>query len=329
MATSYEVLGLRPGAGSDQIKSAFRSLAKQFHPDLHDGDKLAEQRFKEINEAYAILSDPNARAQYDKRLSPQRMLKRLQSVTIMAVSFALTVTLASTAVLWLRHGALAPFAVESQRTRKVAHQPDRALADREDKAIPDDDAIHNEQRPIQVTTAQQVEMPAQIAMHAEQVTAPLSRHFAKDGANWAIHRSARFGFSLRYPADIFVADPARSDEHVKWFRSSNERAVLRIFGTPNIAGRTTLAQYRTTLIQERYAKARFDYTPQRDTWFVLSGVAGDDIFYERVTFACDGRSLHGWMLAFPSSERPLYEPIIEAMHRSYQHSNGPRARCGR
>jgi hypothetical protein len=155
----------------------------------------------------------------------------------------------------------------------------------------------------------------------------MRRPFRTDGASWARYRNARFGFALRYPADIFVLEPVSSDELVRHFRSRDGRATLRIVATPNVAGRT-LAQYRTALIQERYGKAKFDYAPQRDTWFVLSGVAGDDIFYERVTFACDRRSLHGWMLVFPSSERLLYEPIIEEMHRTYRHSNGPGARCG-
>ena len=60
-----------------------------------------------------------------------------------------------------------------------------------------------------------------------------------------------------------------------------------------------LAQYQTELVQERYANATFDYAPRRDTWFVLSGVAGDNIFYERVTFACDRPSFHSWILRFP------------------------------
>jgi hypothetical protein len=103
--------------------------------------------------------------------------------------------------------------------------------------------------------------------------------------------------------------------------------VFRIFAARNLSGRT-LSQYRAALIQEHYAKATLDYAPQRNTWFVLSGFSGDDIFYERVTFACDKRSLHGWMLAFPASERSLYDRITEEMHRNYRHSNGPRAGCG-
>lgn len=68
MATTrdyYEVLGVARTATAADIKKAFRGLAMQFHPDRNPGDKTAESRFKEINEAYEVLSDPDKRSQYD------------------------------------------------------------------------------------------------------------------------------------------------------------------------------------------------------------------------------------------------------------------------
>jgi len=62
----YEVLGLSKGASADEIKKAYRKLAKENHPDLHPGDKACEERFKEINEAYEVLSDDDKRAKYDQ-----------------------------------------------------------------------------------------------------------------------------------------------------------------------------------------------------------------------------------------------------------------------
>ncbi|HHU05355.1 MAG TPA: molecular chaperone DnaJ [Clostridiales bacterium] len=62
----YEVLGLKKGASEDEIKKAYRRLAKECHPDLHPNDKAAEARFKEINEAYEVLSDSEKRARYDQ-----------------------------------------------------------------------------------------------------------------------------------------------------------------------------------------------------------------------------------------------------------------------
>ena len=62
----YEVLGLQKGADDAAIKKAYRSLATKYHPDLNPGDKTAEEKFKEVNEAYAVLSDPDQKAKYDQ-----------------------------------------------------------------------------------------------------------------------------------------------------------------------------------------------------------------------------------------------------------------------
>ena len=62
----YEILGVKRDAGEQEIKRAFRRLAKKHHPDRNKGDKAAEARFKEINEAHSVLIDPKKRAQYDR-----------------------------------------------------------------------------------------------------------------------------------------------------------------------------------------------------------------------------------------------------------------------
>ena len=62
----YEVLGLSKGASEEELKKAYRKLAKKYHPDVNPGDKQAEAKFKELNEAYSILSDPDKRARYDQ-----------------------------------------------------------------------------------------------------------------------------------------------------------------------------------------------------------------------------------------------------------------------
>lgn len=62
----YEVLGVDKGADEETLKKAYRKLAKKYHPDANPGDKTAEAKFKEASEAYAILSDPDKRRQYDQ-----------------------------------------------------------------------------------------------------------------------------------------------------------------------------------------------------------------------------------------------------------------------
>jgi DnaJ-class molecular chaperone len=61
----YEILGIPGNAGAEEIKKAYRRLARKYHPDLHPGDKEMEARTKEINEAYSVLGDPKRRKEYD------------------------------------------------------------------------------------------------------------------------------------------------------------------------------------------------------------------------------------------------------------------------
>ncbi len=68
----YKILGVPRNASANEIKGAYRKLAMQYHPDRNPGDKQAEERFKEMNEAYQVLSDPQKRARYDQLGDPTR-----------------------------------------------------------------------------------------------------------------------------------------------------------------------------------------------------------------------------------------------------------------
>src|SRR5262245_21569260 len=110
MSTLYNVLGLTRGASHEQVKAAFRHLARRFHPDVNAGSDVAEQRFKEVNQAYKTLADPNARADYDRALVCQAAevrQRRWNLAATAAVSFALTTSSIGFAIWWM-HSARGP-----------------------------------------------------------------------------------------------------------------------------------------------------------------------------------------------------------------------------
>src|SRR5436309_2717814 len=66
----YKILGLGKNASEEEVKKAYRKLARQYHPDRNPGDKRAEERFKEVSQAHDVLSDPEKRKQYDRGSGP-------------------------------------------------------------------------------------------------------------------------------------------------------------------------------------------------------------------------------------------------------------------
>jgi len=91
----YKVLGIASTADDRRIKSAFRRRALRVHPDLNPGSKYAEERFRELMQAYEVLRDAEARAAYDAHLACLRSESRrrfMQSAAVMVATFVLTVT---------------------------------------------------------------------------------------------------------------------------------------------------------------------------------------------------------------------------------------------
>jgi hypothetical protein len=303
MSTLYNVLGLTQGASHEQVKAAFRRQARRFHPDVNAGSDVAEQRCKEVSQAYATLADPNARADYDRALVCRAAgvrRRRWNLAATAAVSFALTTSTIGYAI-WRMQAARGP-------QPKPAHVTD-AVARGE------------------VAGAQEV---AQVRRDPKVSTAGLAKAALPQsrarGAGWASYDNALFRFSLKYPADVFAYEVGPSDANVRTFVSRDGAAKLQIFAADNVGG-TTLTRYRRSRMEEHYAGAVFDEMRQRRFGFVLSGTQGDWAFYERVTFSCDGRVIHGWQMIFPVGHRTLYDLVADEMSRIYMQRTRMDAPC--
>lgn len=144
---------------------------------------------------------------------------------------------------------------------------------------------------------------------------------------WTTYRNDRFGFQLAVPPDVFVEAEARNKEQGAIWISRDRQARLLAVATRNETGET-LKSYREFLIQNSYKGAAFDYAPQKDTWFALSGYQGREIFYERIFFACDGRYIYGWQMRYPASRKKFYDRIVEDVHKTFVAGRGEDGNCG-
>jgi len=141
------------------------------------------------------------------------------------------------------------------------------------------------------------------------------------------YRNQRFGFALSIPADVFRQGETRNAEVGNLWVSHDGQARL-IAGAQVNDGGETIQAYRKYIMETTYAGASYDYTPMRETWFVLSGMKDGQLFYERVTFACGGRYIYGWQIMYPTTDRRRWDRIVEQIHRSYRPGRGEDGNCG-
>ncbi len=303
MRTFYQALGLPPSADERQIKDAYRALARRLHPDLNAGDPAGAGRMAEVNAAYATLANSEARRAYDRDLARRRAELRRRLLTMAAsgaVSFALTTVVV--AALVLRDAPPQPPARAGAAGAAGAGDTAAALA--------------QSRMPGPIPGAPPADDGASLGGAREPVRATV----------WRTYRDPRFDFALRYPAGLFAFDAARSDAHVTAFVSRDGQAVLRIVAAENTAG-ITPRSYRSMLVQDRYAGAAFKQAPQHERWFALAGTLGEEVFLERVTFSCDGKSMHGWQMRYPASQRATYDEPAGLILRNHPHGNGPGPGC--
>ncbi|MCC7250418.1 hypothetical protein [Hyphomicrobium sp.] len=143
---------------------------------------------------------------------------------------------------------------------------------------------------------------------------------------WETIQNERYGFMIAYPGSVFAPSGAVpiEDGHVLVSRDGGARLLVGAFDNETAA---TLIEYREQLLSENYTGADLDYAPIKKRSFVISGTRGDMHFYERVSFTCGGRLINSWALLYPVSERRIYDPIVEAIARTYTPGAGRNGQC--
>jgi hypothetical protein len=147
---------------------------------------------------------------------------------------------------------------------------------------------------------------------------------ACEALDWTPYVNERFGFSFRYPADLFTPErrSAAGDGEILAALRGEGRLLVGAF--ENRDG-YSLAGYMDLIRRESYGGFQIDYTPRGATWFVLSGENGQDVFYEKVMFSCQGRIINSFSLIYPVESKRRFDPIIEGIEKTFR----PGEDCGR
>lgn len=143
---------------------------------------------------------------------------------------------------------------------------------------------------------------------------------------WGSIIDKRYGFQIAYPADVLmpIDSPAGFDGRI--LQSADGKAKLLVATFQNDQN-LSMEAYRQFLLDGNYAGTKIDYAPVKSRWFVLSGERGNQTFYERVTFSCGGQLINSWAMIYPTTEKRLYDRVIEAVAKTYSPGAGPDGKC--
>lgn len=341
MVNAYDVLGVATGTDRGEIRAAYIKLAKQLHPDRNTGSAYAEQRLREVNQAYELLKDPERRSAYDQLLQQSRgqdSRRRKHAAAIMAASFAVTAAAVAVLLLLARFSLLDDTVQASGSSELIRSSGDQGFALR--MASLDAAVEAGRELPAQIDKpTQEASSRSPIDEAGDQLVGQRLAALQADALigwepvdtapqhEWITYHNDRFGFAIDYPADVFAADDRTLGDFWRLFVSRDGQARLLVTAGFN-SRRLSTASYRQTVLNESYQGASLEYAPVRKTWFVLAGSRGEEGFYERATFACDGRIIHRWRLTYPANAREYYSKIIERIHLGYKHVRGVGPHCG-
>jgi curved DNA-binding protein CbpA len=208
MRNCYDVLGTSSKADGSQLKSAFHKLAKTFHPDLHAGDRRAEERFKEINRAYQVLRDPRTRTAHDAFLAEKRSGARRRTrnaAATMSATFLLSGAFCVALMIWLQGGRF-PLARDHE-TARLAEKATVAPSPRFVSGT--DGASDHESGPARLAGASPAEGSGVVLTSGAQEASPGAVQTASnrsDRTRWIMYQRYRAKVALSVPQGVGARD---------------------------------------------------------------------------------------------------------------------------
>ncbi len=148
-------------------------------------------------------------------------------------------------------------------------------------------------------------------------------HSAVDeSATWETYRSERFGYSLLFPAYALEQRSETPDGRGVELSSTDGLVKLKALAADN-TDNVSLSDYRAAILRELSGGNRLNYGPMGQSWFVLSGVRGDSIYYQKVIFACGGRVINAFAMTYPEQQRREFDPIVTTIEKNFHPTAGP------
>jgi len=138
---------------------------------------------------------------------------------------------------------------------------------------------------------------------------------------WITYKNARFGYRFYYPSALFEPGKLPENGGGQTFTSVDGRAKIVVFATLN-SENFSPAQYRKIILKDFGGYDRMDYSPSGQSWFVLSGFRGENIYYQKVMFSCGNRVINALSITFPTAEKPHYEELIEIIEDNFKPDRG-------
>ena len=155
--------------------------------------------------------------------------------------------------------------------------------------------------------------------------APKYQQMPEDG--WVTYVNDELGYNFYYPSTFFEPQAIATETRAKTFLSPDKRAKIVVSAVENDEG-FTLAGYRAAILGEFGGYEQLDYSPKGQSWFVLSGYRGENIYYQKVLFSCGGRIINVFSVTFPTADRAFYEGLVEVMEDNFRPGPGKNTPVG-